>query len=200
MPYDPPRTENLVVGTSRINNTLIMPGENFSLLDALSPISVANGYNSSGVVVDGFATEAAGGGLSQLSTTVFNAAFEAGLEDVTHQPHSRWFERYPEGREATLYTPDLDMIFGNNTDYGVLIQAWVGDGQTHVVLWGTKVWDVDITTGPRYNITSPQTVYNQDPRCVAESGGQTGFTVQYTRTRSEERRVGEECRYRRGRR
>src|SRR5690625_1403897 len=169
MPYDPPRTENLVVGTSRINNTLIMPGENFSLLDALSPISVANGYNSSGVVVDGFATEAAGGGLSQLSTTVFNAAFEAGLEDVTHQPHSRWFSRYPEGREATLFSPDLDMIFGNNTDYGVLIQSWVGDGQTHVRLWGTDVWDVQIVTGNRDNTTSPQTVYNQHHNCTPES-------------------------------
>lgn len=182
MPHDPPRTENLQIGTSRINNTLIMPGERFSLLEALSPISVAGGYNSSGVVVDGFATEAAGGGLSQLSTTVFNAAFEAGLEDVTHQPHSRWFSRYPEGREATLFSPDLDMIFANNTDYGVLIQSWVGDGQTHVVLWGTDVWDVNITTGARYNITSPQTVYNQNPRCQPESGGQSGFSVQYTRT------------------
>ncbi|MGC0144662.1 VanW family protein [Pseudactinotalea sp. Z1732] len=195
MPYDPPRTENLVIGTSRINGTLLMPGEEFSLLDALSPITEAGGYNSSGVVVDGFATEAAGGGLSQLSTTVFNAAFEAGLEDITHQPHSRWFSRYPEGREATLFSPDLDMRFGNNTDYGVLIHAWVGDGQTHVVLWGTDVWDVDIVTGSRYNITSPQTVYNQDPRCEPESGGQSGFTVQVTRTVSAGGEVHEQRTY-----
>ena len=185
MPYDPTRTENLVIGTSRINGTIVMPGETFSLLDALSPISLANGYNSSGVVVNGFVSEAAGGGLSQLSTTTFNAGFEAGMDDITHQTHSRWFTRYPEGREATLYEPDLDMQWRNNTDYGVLIQAWVADSRTHVALWGTNVWDVNITTGARSNITSPQTVYNTSTRCEPESGGQNGFTVQVTRTRSQ---------------
>lgn len=195
MPYDPPRTENLVIGTSRINGMLIMPGEEFSLLGALSPITTANGYHSSGVVVDGFLTEAAGGGLSQLSTTTFNAGFEAGMEDVTHQPHSRWFSRYPEGREATLYEPDLDMIWRNNTDYGVLIQAWVADDQTHVTLWGTDVWDVNITTGNRYNITQPQTLYNEGPRCEPESGGQSGFSVDVTRTVSAGGEVHEQRSY-----
>ena len=195
MPYDPPRTENLVVGTERINGTLVLPGEEFSLLEALGPITVANGYPLSGVVVDGFFTQAAGGGLSQLSTTTFNAGFEAGMEDVTHQPHSRWFDRYPEGREATLYEPDLDMIWRNNTDYGVLIQSWVADSRTHVVLWGTDVWDVQITTSDRYNITQPQTLYNDNPQCEAESGGQNGFTVDYRRTVSSGGEVQEERSY-----
>ena len=181
-PYNPTRTLNLKAGTAHINGTLVMPGDQFSLLDALRPISTANGYHSSGVVENGFESNAVGGGLSQVSTTTFNAAFEAGLEDITHQPHSRWFSRYPEGREATLWDPTVDMIFENNTGYGVLIQAYVTSSHVVVKMWGTDVFDVSITTGERYNYTSPRTIYNTASQCIPESGGQSGFSVQVTRT------------------
>ncbi len=181
-PYNPERTQNLEAGTAHINGTLVKPGEEFSLLAALSPISTSNGYVSSGVVENGFESNAVGGGLSQVSTTTFNAAFESGLTDVTHQPHSRWFSRYPEGREATLWDPSIDMVFENNTGYGVLIQAYVSDSNVVVRMWGTDVFDVSISTGDRYNFTSPRTVYNTSPSCTPEGGGQSGFSVQVTRT------------------
>lgn len=181
---DSVRTRNLVVGTAAINGTLVLPGETFSLIEALGPITPARGFTTSGVVVDGVASQAIGGGLSQLATTTFNAAYFAGMDDVFHKPHSRWFSRYPEGREATMFTPSIDLKWRNNTDYGVLVQAWVADNRTYVRLWGTDVWDVDSVTGPRYNFTAPGTVYNTSPTCIAESGGSSGFTVQVTRTRS----------------
>jgi len=176
VPYDPVRTKNLVTGAKNLNGMLIKPGETFSLIEAFGPIDAAHGYVASGVVVNGFTSEAMGGGLSQVSTTMFNAAFEAGMEDVTHTPHSRYFSRYPEGREATLYLPNLDMKWRNNTPYGVLIRAWIDD-EAHVELWSTKYWDTKITTGPRTNITAPKTVYNSAPDCVPERGGASGFTV-----------------------
>ncbi|SEE97285.1 VanW family protein [Ruania alba] len=181
-PYDPVRTANLRAGTGHINGTLVMPGEQFSLLDALRPISTANGYTVSGVVVNGFHSEAIGGGLSQVATTSFNAAYESGFTDITHQPHSRWFDRYPMGREATIFDPSIDMVFENNTGYGVLIQSYVTDSHVVVTMWGTDVFDVNISTSDKYNFTSPQTVYNPDPECHAEAGGQQGFTVDVTRT------------------
>ncbi|WP_022918457.1 VanW family protein [Ruania albidiflava] len=181
-PYNPQRTTNLEAGTAHINGTLVMPGDRFSLLDALRPISTANGYVASGVVENGFESNAVGGGLSQVSTTTFNAAFEAGLADVTHQPHSRYFSRYPEGREATLWDPSIDMVFENNTGHGVLIQAYVTDSNVVVKMWGTDVFDVSISTGDRYDFTSPRTVYNTSPQCIPEGGGESGFTVQVTRT------------------
>ncbi len=181
---DRQRTQNLIVGTAAINGTIVLPGETFSIIEALGPVTPAQGYNSSPVVVDGFESHAVGGGLSQLATTTFNAAYFAGMDDIFHQPHSRWFDRYPEGREATMFTPSLDMKWGNNTDHGVLVQAWVAGGRTWVALWSTKVWDVDSVTGPRYNFTQPTTVYNTSAGCVPESGGKNGFTVQVTRTRS----------------
>ncbi len=176
VPYDPVRTKNLVTGAKNLNGMLIKPGETFSLIEAFGPIDAAHGYVPSGVVVNGFESEAMGGGLSQVSTTMFNAAFEAGMEDVTHTPHSRYFSRYPEGREATLYLPNLDMKWRNNTPYGVLIRAWIDD-EAHVELWSTKYWDTKITTGPRTNITAPKTVYNSAPDCIPERGGASGFTV-----------------------
>lgn len=181
-PYNPNRTVNLEAGTSHINGTLIKPGDQFSLLEALRPMTTANGYVASGVVENGFESNAVGGGLSQVSTTTFNAAFESGLTDVTHQPHSRWFSRYPEGREATLWDPSIDMVFENNTGYGVLIQAYVTDSEVVVKMWGTDVFDVSINTGDRYDFTSPRTVYNTSPSCTPEGGGESGFSVQVTRT------------------
>lgn len=185
VPYDPVRTKNLVNGAKKLTGILIKPGETFSLIEALGPIDAAHGYVSSGVVVNGFEDTAMGGGLSQMSTTMFNAAFEAGMEDVAHTPHSRFFQRYPEGREATMFAPSLDMKWRNNTPYGVLVQSWI-DGDAHVALWSTKYWDTKITTGPRTNITAPKTVYNTNSRCTPESGGSSGFTVTVQRIVSKE--------------
>jgi len=192
-PYDPVRTQNLVNGTAHINGTLVRPGEVFSLIEALGPITRENGYVSSSVVEGGFVTDAMGGGLSQVSTTTFNAAFEAGMEDIEHKPHSRWFERYPPGREATMYAPSLDMKWGNNTPYGVLVQAWVGDdGRVHVRLWSTTYWDVDIRSSEKYAYTSPRTVYNESDTCEPESGGASGFSIDISRTISLDGEVNSE--------
>lgn len=185
VPYDPVRTQNLINGAKKLNGMLIRPGETFSLIEAFGPITKENGYVESGVVVNGFSENAMGGGLSQISTTMFNAAYEAGMEDVTHQPHSRHFDRYPEGREATIFLPYLDLQWRNNTPYGVLIQAWIDD-DTNVALWSTKYWDTKITTGPRTNFTAPTTVYNNSPKCIAESGGKHGFTVHIDRVVSKD--------------
>ena len=101
---EPRRTVNITNGASKISGTLIRPGETFSLTEALGPIDAAHGYVEAGAIVSGEHTDAWGGGLSQVSTTTYNAAFLAGFEDVEHRPHSEWFSRYPEGREATIFT------------------------------------------------------------------------------------------------
>ena len=99
---DEVRTNNLRTGAAAISGVIVMPGETFSLLDTLGPITPENGYGNAGVIIDGVVVDGMGGGLSQLATTVYNASFFAGLEDVEHQPHSQYINRYPEGREATI--------------------------------------------------------------------------------------------------
>ena len=92
--------------------------------------------------------EELGGGVSQVATTTYNAAFFAGMDDVEHHPHAFYLDRYPMGREATLYYGSLDLRFKNSTKYGVLINAWVNrstpgrKGEMHVQMWSTKVWDI----------------------------------------------------------
>lgn len=184
---DSVRTQNLIVGTGIVNNYLLLPGEQFSLIEALGPVTADRGFVSSGVVNDGNVSEALGGGLSQLSTTTYNAAYFAGMDiqepENYHKPHSRWFSRYPEGREATMWAPSVDMTFTNGTPHGVLIQSWVEGGKVWVRFWSTTYYQVESWTSARYNVTSPTTVYNTSATCTPESGGSNGFSVHGSRTR-----------------
>lgn len=178
---DPDRTHNLVVGASKVNGTLLRPDEVFSLTDTLAPITAAGGYREAGVVINGVLTDGMGGGLSQMGTTVYNAGFFAGLEDVEHRPHSYWFSRYPEGREATIFEGVLDVKIGNNTPYGVLLQSWVADGQLWVAAWSTPHWEVQHSTSPRSEVVQPTTVYNTAAGCEPQAAGNPGFRVTVTR-------------------
>lgn len=181
---DTVRTKNLYAGAKRLTGVVVMPGETFSLEKALGPITIANGYFDSGVVVNGFSSEAVGGGLSQISTQMYNVGFLAGYDDITHKPHSRWFERYPAGREATLWEGQVDMKWKNNTPYAVMIDAWVGNGKVNTRLWSTEYWTVGSQSSAKYNFTNPTTTYNPASKCISESGGKKGFSINVTRTRT----------------
>ena len=174
---EPDRTENLRIAATKITGTLVLPGETFSLIDTIGPITAANGYLQAHVIVDGEITNGTGGGLSQMSTTTYNAGFFAGMIDVTHTPHSYWFSRYPEGREATLYEGQIDMQWRNDSPYGVLLQSWVGDGKLHVAAWSTKHYTVETTTSGRSNIVAPTTQHKSGPTCAPQSVGGSGFSV-----------------------
>jgi vancomycin resistance protein YoaR len=179
---EPRRTVNITNGAKNINGTVVLPGATFSLTDALGPITAANGYIDAGVLIGDEHTQGIGGGLSQVSTTTYNAAYFAGYVDVEHHPHTEWFSRYPEGRESTIYTGTLDLRWKNNTPYGALVQAWVANNQVHVRIWSTKYWTVTSSTSARSRVVQPTTVYSQSPTCVPSSAGNPGFRVSVTRT------------------
>ncbi|GGO99533.1 VanW family protein [Actinomyces gaoshouyii] len=185
-PYyeDAARTQNLVAGAAAINGEIIMPGATFSTNNSLEPVDAEHGFTSSGVILNGVHTEAFGGGLSQIGTTVFNAGYEAGMDDVEHHPHSYWFERYPAGREATLWSPEKDVKFTNSTPYPALIQAWVVDGEVHVRLWSTHYYDVSIVSGEKEGYTPIGTVNRSGPGCEPYGGGEGGFSITVTRSRT----------------
>ncbi|MFJ4109738.1 VanW family protein [Oerskovia enterophila] len=174
---DAQRTENLRVGASKVNGTLVLPGETFSLTETLSPITKAGGYFSAGIVQDGKHVDGIGGGLSQMATTTYNAGFFAGLDDVEHRQHSYWFTRYPAGREATIFVGSIDMKFKNDTPYGVLMQSWVGGGELHVAIWSTKYYEVQTSEGEKRNVVQPTTVTHSGADCVPQPKGNPGFTI-----------------------
>ena len=178
---EPIRTKNLEVGASKITGDLVKPGQTFSMVDALSPITSEAGYHKAHMIENGQFIDAVGGGLSQVATTTYNAAFFAGLDIVTHQPHSYWFARYPEGREATIAVGVIDMKFTNDTPYGVVVQSWVGGGKLHVAFWSTKYYTVKSTTSPRSDVVQPSTVHDSSKTCIADSGGEPGFHVSVRR-------------------
>ncbi|MBT0770429.1 VanW family protein [Kineosporia sp. J2-2] len=177
---DAQRTENLRVAARTVDGTLVLPGETFSLNETLGERTPEKGYNQAPAISGGRLVQDYGGGVSQMATTIFNNVFFSGLKDVYHKPHSFYISRYPEGREATVNWPTVDMKWKNDTDTAVLIKASVGS-QVTVSFYGTKYWDVSAGKSERSNYRTPKTVYDDSAGCVAQGANQ-GFDVSVTRT------------------
>ena len=180
---DAPRTQNLTRGAELVNGTVVKPGEVFSLEKTLGEVDYEHGFADAGVISNGQHVDSLGGGLSQVATTVFNAGFEAGMDDTEHHAHQYYFDRYPAGREATLWTGKLDVKFTNSTSHAVLVQAWLDGEQIHVRMWSTKYYDVSITSSDRFNFRPVSTERKSGPGCEPYSGGNPGFDITITRTR-----------------
>lgn len=181
-PYAEYRNINQGRAAKLIDGTLLSPGETFSLNTTVGQRSSANGFVKGFVINGGVFREEQGGGVSQVATTVYNAAFFAGLEDTEHHPHQLYIDRYPMGREATVYYGQLDLRFRNDTANGVLVKTWVvpsapaSKGEMHVQLWGTKVWDIEAGLSRQRNFRKPKTRHDDSDECVPSSPVQ-GFDV-----------------------
>jgi vancomycin resistance protein YoaR len=171
------RSQNIKRIAEEVDGAVVKPGETFSLNGRTGERGYAQGYKDAPVILDGKLVPGVAGGVSQFTTTLFNASFYAGLEDVEHQPHSYWFDRYPSVIESTIFYPDLDFKFRNDTPYGVVIDTSVNTSSVSVSMWSTKVYDsVTAEWGPRRNTTRPETVYRDPgPTCLPTSGI-NGFT------------------------
>lgn len=165
-----------------IDGTLLKPGETFSLNSTVGRRTKENGFVKGFVISGGVFKEEQGGGVSQVATTTYNAAFFAGLEDVEHTPHQFYIDRYPVGREATVYYGQLDLRFRNDTDNGVLIKASLtpstpaSQGHMHVEIWGTKVWDIEAGLSEKRDFTKPKKRHDDSDECVPSSPAK-GFQV-----------------------
>ena len=181
------RVNNIGKSAGLINGVFLKPGEEFSMNEVLGPRTLARGWMAGGAIDGGRVVERMGGGISQTTTTTFNAIFFAGLEDVYHKPHSLYFSRYPMGREATLDYNSVPMKFRNNTEYGVLMQAFTnnpkvgGQGSVTVRVWSTKVYDVKATEPVKSNIKKPGPTIKDDSAVCSPQSGMDGFTVNYSR-------------------
>jgi vancomycin resistance protein YoaR len=117
-----PRVQNIHKVADIIRGTVLEPGQSVSVNGKLGPRTAAKGYLEAPVIGEGsrFSTDI-GGGISQFATTMFNAAFFAGMDVTEYSAHGLYISRYPYGREATLSFPHPDLIVKNNSPYGVLI-------------------------------------------------------------------------------
>lgn len=174
------RTENIRVGLRYVNGSVVMPGEQFSLASTLAPISPERGYVEAGVIQDGRLVEGIGGGLSQVSTTLLNTAWFSGVELNDFTPHSYYISRYPVGREATISVGQIDNVWTNDTSSPIVIQTFI-DGDAIVMrFWGDRQYTVETRTGPRRNITQPDTTTDDSPDCLTQSAVE-GFTITVSR-------------------
>ncbi|HEY2948815.1 MAG TPA: VanW family protein [Micromonosporaceae bacterium] len=172
-----PRSKNIVQIAKQVDGAIVKPGETFSLNGHTGPRGYAEGYEDAPIILDGRLVPGVGGGASQFTTTIFNAAYYAGLQDVEHKPHSYYFSRYPAVIESTIFYPDLDLKFRNDTPHGVLIDTSYTRSSITVSMWSTRVYD-SVTTqwSARRDITTPKKIYiDDDPKCIATEGSH-GFT------------------------
>ena len=136
-----PRVRNIHRIADLMRGQIIPPGETLSINETVGKRTAERGFVSAPVIQDGNFEEGVGGGVSQFATTLFNAAFFAGLEFPEYQSHSIYISRYPYGREATLSFPRPDLKIRNPTPHGVLIWATYTDTSITVTLWSTKHYE-----------------------------------------------------------
>ncbi len=130
------RVENIHRGADLLNNTIVEPGHIFSLNQTIGPRTAARGFVTAPVFAQGEFFDDFGGGVSQLATTTYNAGFFGGYEDITHQPHTIYIDRYPAGREATVNYGAIDLQFKDDTKHGILIRTYYSDTSITVTLYG----------------------------------------------------------------
>ncbi len=133
------RIHNITVGSAKINGLLVAPGEEFSFVKSIGEIGPDQGYVT-GLVIKGNQTiPEYGGGVCQISTTVFRAAVNSGLKITARFPHSYAVQYYnPQGFDATVYPPNPDLKFINDTPNYLLIQARIEGTKLIFDFYGTK--------------------------------------------------------------
>lgn len=195
----PGRIHNVILAASRASGVLIAPGETFSFNNTIGDISAATGYKSAYIIKNGRTELGDGGGVCQVSTTIFRAALNAGLEIVERKPHSyrvAYYEQggFKPGLDATVFSPSVDLKIKNTTDHHILIQAVTDPDNYHLTyeIYGKKDGRVvelsDIRTLSQS--PAPPPLYQEDPTLpngqikqvdYAATGAKTTFDYKVTK-------------------
>jgi vancomycin resistance protein YoaR len=130
------RIHNVELVAKLIDNKFVAPGAVFSFNKTTGQRDSEKGFLTAPVIMNGEVTEGLGGGVCQVSTTVFNAAFESGLDILERTNHALYISHYPLGRDATVNWPSPDLKFRNDTSHWLLIRTFSGSGTLLVALYG----------------------------------------------------------------
>lgn len=183
----PNRVHNLTLGSRRISGTIVKPGESFSFNKSVGEVSAATGYKQAYVISSGRTVLDDGGGICQVSTTIFRAALNAGLPIVNRTAHAYrvgYYEQngFKAGLDATVWAPAVDLVFKNDTDHHILIQAVVDsyDGRLQVDIYGTSEGRVvELSQPVLTNLKpAPEPRYQDDPTLPRGTTKQADFAAQ----------------------
>ena len=177
------RLHNVALVAKLIDDHLIAPGATFSFNGTTGERNAAKGFLAAPVIINGELQTGLGGGVCQVSTTTFNAAYEAGLQIDERWNHALYISHYPLARDATVNYPDQDLKFTNDTGKWLWLRTFVGSGSLTVTLYGTpQNRKVESTSAPLSYAAAPRVTKIKDPtlpkgKTVVES---TGTPARYT--------------------
>lgn len=181
------RSSNVILAANTISGTVLMPGDVFSFNSALGERTVANGYKTAGAYVGGKTVDQVGGGICQVSSTLYNTVLLSNLEIVERRSHQMVVGYVPQGRDATVNWGTTDFRFKNNTDFPVKIVSEINGKNVKISMLGTKTipnMEVKIET-ETVSVLSPAERYVEDPTLPAgttkKDTGKTGYVVASTR-------------------
>ena len=181
----PNRTDNIILTCKMINETILMPGAIFSFNQAVGIRTEARGFKPAPTFLRGQVVDSVGGGICQVSSTLYNACLLSNLEIVARTNHSM-FADYVEkpGFDATVSWDAIDYKFKNNTNCPIKIFAWVEGEIIYVKIMGTKMNDYTVVMESRILSTTPyQTIYKENPdlapgQTVVVQDPHTGYVVE----------------------
>jgi len=161
------RRHNIAIGAKAIHGVIVKPDEEFSTIARLQPIDDTNGYLPELVIKENKTVPEFGGGLCQVSTTLFRAALNAGLKITQRSNHAYRVPYYepPVGMDATIYDPNPDFRFVNNYKYPILIQSSVNGDEITFQIYGTKdARKVEISDPVTYDwVAAGDPIYTESP-------------------------------------
>ena len=181
------RINNLQLAIELLDGARIAPGDTWSFNEFVGPRTAERGFRSAPVIMDGKYEEGIGGGVSQVATTVFNAAWEAGIKIGERHAHALYISRYPDGRDATVNYPDVDLKLVNDTPRWIVIKASYDESGILVRLLGAgPERRVESVAGELKVTGQPQTEREPDPKMyvgdkIVEFAGQPSREIRVER-------------------
>ena len=172
------RTTNLILASKKINGTVLMPGETFSYNKVVGARTIAAGYKEAPIYVSGRVEDGIGGGICQITTTLYNAVLYANLDIVERSNHQFVPSYAGPSRDATVVYGAIDFKFKNNRDYPIKITCSVSGGIANFKIWGLKSdndYEVQITS--RTTGKTATAIYSDAYKTLKKNGAVVSTTL-----------------------
>ncbi len=161
------RVENIKNGASKIDETVLYPGDVFSFTEKVAPFTSDNGYYMAGAYASGKTIDSMGGGICQVSSTLYNAVLRAELTILERTNHMMTVGYVPLGADATIAEPTIDFKFRNDYDYPVYIESYTYNGYVTVAVYGKETRPsnrtIEFESVTEQTISPPADVVTEDP-------------------------------------